>query len=90
MAVTSFDEWEDARNLINSGKYALEGCIFTRDYDTAHTVADEIDARAVLINGPPSHGMGDIPFGGNRDPGVGRERLNETIEGLVRKKSIIL
>ena len=88
--VTPFEEWDDARRIIASDDLALDGCVFTKDYDRALTVADEMDAGAVRINGAPSHGIGDIPFGGNGSSGIGREGLDKTIRGLVREKSIVL
>jgi glyceraldehyde-3-phosphate dehydrogenase [NAD(P)+] len=49
-----------------------------------------VDAGAVRINGAPSHGLGDVPFGGNKASGIGREGIGTTIEAFSRKKSIIL
>ena len=88
--VTSFEEWRDARATIEDDDLALDGCVFTSDYDRALSVADELDVGAVCINGAPSHGLGDIPFGGNGDSGIGREGPDETIYAMVRKKSIVL
>lgn len=88
--VTSFEEWDDAREIIESGDLALDGCVFTSDYDRALTVADQINAGAVRINGVPSHGIGDIPFGGNDGSGIGREGLDRNIRSMVREKSIVL
>ncbi|MFC7199487.1 aldehyde dehydrogenase family protein [Halospeciosus flavus] len=89
-AVTTFDSEEDALELVNESDLALDGSVFTKDYDRALRVAERIDAGAVRINGAPSHGLGDIPFGGNKDSGIGREGLHETIQDFLRKKSIVL
>jgi len=54
-------------------------------------MAERIDAGAVRINGAPSHGLGDVPFGGNKDSGIGREGLDASIHAMMmREKSIIL
>jgi glyceraldehyde-3-phosphate dehydrogenase [NAD(P)+] len=53
-------------------------------------VAEAVDAGGVRINGAPSHGLGDIPFGGNDGSGINREGIHATIEQMLRKKSIIL
>nr|WP_206662606.1 aldehyde dehydrogenase family protein [Halorubrum sp. BOL3-1] len=60
------------------------------DYDRALGVTERIDAGAVRINGAPSHGLGDIPFGGNGDSGIGREGIDTSIEAYLRIKSIVL
>lgn len=88
--VTTFSDEADALSVANGGDLALDASVFTADYDRARRVADHLDAGAVRINGAPSHGLGDIPFGGNEDSGIGREGLGVTIESMTRTKSIIL
>ncbi|WP_266076978.1 aldehyde dehydrogenase family protein [Haladaptatus caseinilyticus] len=89
-AVTTFETEEEALDISNGGDLALDAAVFTADYDRARRMADKLDAGAVRINGAPSHGLGDIPFGGNKDSGIGRQGLHLTIEEMVRRKSIIL
>jgi glyceraldehyde-3-phosphate dehydrogenase [NAD(P)+] len=89
-AVASFETEAEALEVANDTDLALDGCVFTSEYDRAMRVADELDAGTVRINGAPSHGLGDIPFGGNGTSGIGREGLGVTIREMVRKKSIVL
>ncbi|WP_115863827.1 aldehyde dehydrogenase family protein [Halorussus litoreus] len=89
-AVTTFADEEEAIEIANRGDLALDASVFTTDYDRAMALADELDAGAVRINGSPSHGLGDIPFGGNEASGIGRQGLHTTIEEMVRTKSVIL
>ncbi|WP_049970715.1 aldehyde dehydrogenase family protein [Haladaptatus cibarius] len=89
-AVTTFETEEEALDISNGGDLALDAAVFTAEYDRARRMADKLDAGAVRINGAPSHGLGDIPFGGNKGSGIGRQGLHLTIEEMVRKKSIIL
>ncbi|MFB6073233.1 MAG: aldehyde dehydrogenase [Halobacterium sp.] len=89
-AVTTFSDEADALEVANASDLALDACVFTTDYDRALRVAERIDAGGVRVNGAPSHGLGDIPFGGNGDSGIGREGLDATIHEFVREKSIVL
>lgn len=88
--VTTFEDREEAIEISNHGELALDASVFTKDYDRAMEMADKLDAGAVRINGAPSHGLGDVPFGGNKASGIGRQGLHDTIEEMVREKSIIL
>lgn len=71
---------------------SLNAAVFTTDYERALALAlaDRIDAGAVRINGALSPGLGDIPFGGNKDSDIGRERLDASIHVMMRTKSIVL
>jgi len=89
-AVTTFEEESEAIDLANADEYALDASVFTSDHDRAMRVAERIDAGGVRINGAPSHGLGDIPFGGNDASGINREGIHAAIEQMLRKKSVIL
>lgn len=90
VVVTPFEDQEEAIEIANGSELALDAAVFTNEYDRALTVAESVDAGAVRINGAPSHGLGDIPFGGNKNSGIGREGLDASIHEMIRKKSIIL
>jgi glyceraldehyde-3-phosphate dehydrogenase [NAD(P)+] len=90
VAVTTIDGADDAVSVANASDLALDGAVFTADHDRAMDVADRLDAGAVRINGAPSHGLGDIPFGGNKRSGINREGIGVSIEQFVRRKSIVL
>ncbi len=89
-AVTTFANEEEALEIANGSDLALDAAVFTNDYKRAMAVAERVDAGAVRINGAPSHGLGDVPFGGNKDSGIGREGLDASIHEMMRKKSIVL
>ncbi|MFW5963560.1 MAG: aldehyde dehydrogenase family protein, partial [Natronomonas sp.] len=88
--VTAFADEAEALELANGGDLGLDASVFTSDYDRAMRVADRIEAGGVRINGPPSHGLGDIPFGGVKDSGIGREGIGHTIEAFLDTKTVIL
>jgi len=89
-AVTTVADEADALSLANRSELALDAAVFTSDHDRAMRVAERVNAGAVRINGAPSHGLGDVPFGGNDASGIGREGIDSTIHEFVREKSIVL
>lgn len=90
VAVTSVADESEALAVANGGDLGLDAAVFTSDYDRAMRVAERLDAGGVRINGAPSHGLGDIPFGGVKDSGIGREGIGYTVEAFTERKSIIL
>jgi len=90
VAVTSVTDESEALAVANGGDLGLDAAVFTSDYDRAMRVAEGLEAGGVRINGAPSHGLGDIPFGGVKDSGIGREGIGYTIDAFTERKSIIL
>ena len=90
VAVTTFADEDGALDVANGGDLGLDAAVFTANYDRAMRMAEKLEAGGVRINGAPSHGLGDIPFGGVKDSGIGREGIGYTIEAFVDRKSIIL
>ena len=89
-AVTTFEDESEALDIANNSDLGLDASVFTSDYDQAMRVANKLEAGSIRINGPPSHGLGDIPFGGVNESGIGREGIDYTIESFLSHKSIIL
>ncbi len=90
VSVTPVSDAEEALTLANASDLGLDACVFTEDYDRALSVADRLQAGSVRINGAPSHGLGDIPFGGIKKSGIGREGIDASIHAMLREKSVIL
>jgi succinate-semialdehyde dehydrogenase/glutarate-semialdehyde dehydrogenase len=63
---------DEAITLANDSPYGLGSVIFGTDPDVIHTVADGLDVGMVSINGP-SQTQPDLPFGGVKASGIGRE-----------------
>lgn len=74
--------------VANSTKYALGVSIWTNDFVQAHSVADQIDAGIVWVNG---HHLNDpsSPWGGFKESGVGKENGIEAYESYTKVKSTI-
>jgi succinate-semialdehyde dehydrogenase/glutarate-semialdehyde dehydrogenase len=82
--VTSADE---AVELANSSSYGLGGAVFSSDEAVALDVADRLDVGMVWINQPEGGGP-ELPFGGTKRSGVGRELGPLGIDEFVNKKLI--
>ena len=78
---------QEAIELANDSPFGLGGSIFTQDIARGKRVADLIDTGMVYIN-HPTWTQADLPFGGTKGSGYGRELSALGIEEFVNKKLI--
>jgi len=87
LAVQPFDDLDEALALANGTRYALVAGVFTRDFASAHRLARDLDAGQVYVNEYFAGGI-EVPFGGNRRSGFGREKGLEGLLGYCRTKAV--
>ena len=78
---------DDAVRIANDTPYGLGSYVFTDDPEQAQRVADRLDVGMVFINGVGAEGA-ELPFGGVKRSGFGRELGRYGIEEFVNKKLI--
>ncbi len=87
MSVLSFKTEEEALQRANATRFGLAGAVFTKDFSRAHRVANKIQAGIVWINDynitPP-----EVPFGGYKQSGLGRENGLQAIEHYTQVKTV--
>ncbi|MEO5743649.1 MAG: aldehyde dehydrogenase family protein [Terracoccus sp.] len=81
------DSEQAAIDLANQTPYGLGSYVFTTDPDQAQRVADQLDVGMVFVNGVSADGA-ELPFGGVKRSGFGRELGRYGIEEFVNKKLI--
>lgn len=87
LVVIPFEDDEDAIRIANESEYGLSGGVSSGDFDRAMKIARRIRTGTLGING----GMcvsGDLPFGGYKASGVGREWGVEGIEEFLETKLV--
>jgi succinate-semialdehyde dehydrogenase / glutarate-semialdehyde dehydrogenase len=77
----------EAVELANSSSFGLGGAVYSADPERAREVAGLLDTGMVWINNPTGS-MADLPFGGTKRSGVGRELGTLGIDEFVNKKLI--
>ena len=87
LAVQIFDDEAQALELANGTDFGLVAGIYTRDFNAAHRLARDIDAGQIYINEFFAGGI-EVPFGGNRKSGFGREKGMVALQSYTRVKSV--
>lgn len=80
------DEAEAIR-LANDSSYGLGGSIYTKDIERGRRVAEQIDSGMVFLN-QPTKSQAELPFGGTKNSGYGRELSKLGIMEFINKKLI--
>lgn len=81
------DSIEEAVELANRTIYGLGSSVWTKDINKAFTIANKIEAGTTWINSPPI-ARAEVPFGGFKQSGLGRELGLEGLEHYYETKSI--
>ena len=87
LAVQTFSEMDDVIQRANNTEYGLSSKVWTQDLTTAIKTANALKAGGVEINGggPPDP---NLPFGGFKQSGWGREHGREGLEQYLQTKSV--
>jgi len=87
LAITRFNEPDDAIRIANDTNYGLAAGLWTKDITLAHRAAREIRAGLVWINGWDSCDI-TMPFGGFKQSGFGRDRSLHALHKYADLKSV--
>ncbi len=85
--VASVDE---AFAAVNDSRYGLQAGVFTRSLDVAFRANRELEVGGVIIGDVPSYRADQMPYGGVKESGVGREGLRSAMEDFTYEKVMVL
>ncbi|HKH51479.1 MAG TPA: aldehyde dehydrogenase family protein [Mycobacterium sp.] len=88
-SVIAFNTLDEAVELANDTEYGLSAGVFTRDLARAHTLAAALQAGQVQVNRYTGAGV-EVPFGGYKNSGLGREKGMEAMRYYTQLKSVIM
>lgn len=90
LAVMPFDGLDDAVRIANSTDYGLVAGVWTRNVSTAHRMIKEIVSGQVFVNTYGASGGVELPFGGFKRSGYGREKGAEGLRGFGAIKTSVI
>lgn len=89
VAVNKFKTLKEVIIKVNNTKYGLQAGIFTHDISASLECAKNIEAGGVLINEIPTFRVDNMPYGGTKGSGIGREGPDFAIKEMTEEKLII-
>jgi aldehyde dehydrogenase (NAD+) len=90
LAILTFDEVEEAAALANRTQYGLVAGIWTRDINKAMALSSAIKSGQVFINTYGAGGGVELPFGGYKKSGYGREKSLESLASYTQVKNVCI
>jgi len=88
--LSRFSRFEDAMAEVNDSKFGLQAGIFTRDLFKMLDAWDHLDVGGVVINDVPSYRVDNMPYGGVKDSGLGREGVRFAMEDMTEIRNLVI
>lgn len=85
-----FSKFEDALTMANDSVFGLQVGIFTRDLYKAQRAWDVLDVGGVVIGDVPSYRVDNMPYGGVKDSGLGREGVRFAIRDMTEVRLMVI
>lgn len=85
-----FTGWDEALRMVNDSKFGLQAGIFTRDFYKVQQAWDELDVGGVVVGDVPSYRVDNMPYGGVKDSGLGREGVRFAMEDMTEIRNLVI
>jgi glyceraldehyde-3-phosphate dehydrogenase (NADP+) len=90
VVLESYRSYEDGLAAVNDSKFGLQAGVFTGNLGKAYRAYDILDVGGVLINQVPTFRTENMPYGGVKDSGFGREGVRYAMEDMTEIKSLVI
>ncbi len=85
-----FTDFKEVCRAVNDSVYGLQAGVFTPSLDHAWYAYEVLDVGGVIINDVPSLRVDNMPYGGIKDSGLGREGVRYAMEDMTEIKMLVL
>ncbi|WP_374405021.1 aldehyde dehydrogenase family protein [Pelagerythrobacter sp.] len=88
--LSKFTEFAEALEQVNDSKFGLQAGVFTRDIHQVLDAWDTLDVGGVVVNDVPSYRVDNMPYGGVKDSGLGREGIRFAMEDMSEIRNLVI
>jgi acyl-CoA reductase-like NAD-dependent aldehyde dehydrogenase len=88
--LSKFSDFNAALEEVNDSKFGLQAGIFTRDLFKMFDAWDRLEVGGVVINDVPSYRVDNMPYGGVKDSGLGREGIRFAMEDMTEIRNLVI
>jgi acyl-CoA reductase-like NAD-dependent aldehyde dehydrogenase len=90
VTVEPYKNFDEALKKVNHSAYGMQAGIFTRDAKLLFQAFEELEVGGVIAGDVPSFRIDQMPYGGVKDSGLGREGLRYAIEEMTEPKLMVM
>ncbi|HLO26657.1 MAG TPA: aldehyde dehydrogenase family protein [Geobacteraceae bacterium] len=90
VSVLPYDTFDEALDMADDSVYGLQAGVYTRDIGKAFKAVRRLDVGGVIINDVPTFRVDHMPYGGNKESGLGREGLRYAMEEMTNIKMVCI
>jgi acyl-CoA reductase-like NAD-dependent aldehyde dehydrogenase len=88
--LSRFRDFSDALKDVNDSTFGLQAGIFTRDLYRMQEAWDTLDVGGIVIGDVPSWRVDNMPYGGVKDSGLGREGVRFAMEDMTEIRNLVI
>ncbi len=90
VTVEPYDDFDEALRRVNDSPWGLQAGLFTRDARLIFRAFEELQVGGVMAGEIPTWRLDQMPYGGPKDSGLGREGLKYAIEEMTERKLLVM
>ncbi len=88
--LSRFDDFDEALHEVNRSKFGLQAGVFTRDLYKMQRAWDVLEVGGVVIGDVPSWRVDNMPYGGVKDSGLGREGIRFAMQDMTEPRLLVI
>jgi acyl-CoA reductase-like NAD-dependent aldehyde dehydrogenase len=88
--VTSYETFEEAVAEVNNSEYGLQAGVFTSSLERAYQAHRDLEVGGVIVNDQSAFRADQMPYGGSKESGYGREGLRYAMEDMTEPRIMVL
>jgi acyl-CoA reductase-like NAD-dependent aldehyde dehydrogenase len=90
VTISPYETYEDALGEVNDSKYGLQAGVFTNDLNRIFEAHRTLEVGGVIVNDVSAFRADQMPYGGSKDSGFGREGLRFAMEEMTEPRIMVL
>ena len=85
-----FSAFDEVIEKVNDSRFGLQAGIFTKDIQKVMKAWDTLEVGGILIGDVPSYRVDNMPYGGVKDSGLGREGVLFAMEDMTEIRNLVI